>query len=98
MCVIQHQPKETKFNIMPHEAPFKPSSPNKHGLYGYFTPFPEYKENPPTEKKRKSVSKDEEKKEPFKKMVAELTRPTPSIAYNPIVMRRYVSHSLSHRL
>ena len=45
-------PKETKFNIMPHEAPFKPSSPNKHGLYGYLAPFPEYKENPPREKKR----------------------------------------------
>lgn len=82
---------------MPHEAPFKPSSPNKHGLYGYLAPFPPYKENPPAEKKRET-SKEGEKKDPFKRMNADLSRPTPSVSFNPINMRKYISHSFSHRM
>ena len=87
-------PKETKFNIYAHENNWKGTSPNKHGLYGYFTPFPNYMENPPREIKRKA---SEEKKEVFKKMSSTLTTPTSSITKNPMNMRKYVNHSFSSK-
>ena len=35
-------PKETEFNIFKHEAKWRGTSPNRHGIYGYLQPFPPY--------------------------------------------------------
>ena len=50
--LFQKKPREPKLNIYKHENKWKTSSPNKSGLYGYFSPFPAYKEDPPKEKTR----------------------------------------------
>lgn len=92
---MQKHPKDPKFNIFKHETRWKTSSPNKAGLYGYFTPFPPYKENPPKETTRKP--KEEGGKESFRRMSVALSKPSPSIAYHPQNMLKTISHSVSVR-
>ncbi|KAL4501495.1 hypothetical protein ABPG72_021302 [Tetrahymena utriculariae] len=76
----------TKYNIIKHEAPFKPSNPGKKGLNGTISKFPEYKPDPLKPLKRVDKPKD---KDPFKpKHCGNLTRPTPTITCNAINIRK----------
>ena len=74
-----------------HEREFRPSNPGKKGIvYGCLEPFPEYKEDPPKELKRKP--KPEVKKEAFKpNHGGNLTRPTPTISCNPMNIRKLMA-------
>ncbi|EGR34901.1 hypothetical protein IMG5_001300 [Ichthyophthirius multifiliis] len=89
-----------KFNIINHDAPFKPSNPNKRvfiyiikkificykGWNGTLSKFPEYKPNGEKQAKRQFMIKE---KDPFKpKYCGELTRPTPTISCHPLNIRK----------
>lgn len=89
---MQKKPSDPKFNIYKHENRWKSNNANKSGLYGYFTPFPGWKEDPPKETTRKP--KDENKKESFRRMSVSHSRPSPSITR--VNVARTISHSVSY--
>lgn len=65
-----------------HEKPFKPSNPPKRGYNRTLCKFPDYKENPPKELKRKIKEEDKDDPPRFKPTHNHKSRPTPSVATN----------------
>lgn len=80
-------------NIYKHDSPFKSPNAGKKGIYGYFSEFPPYMENPEKEKVKKA--EDQEKKKGFRGMSTALSRPTPSILCNPSNIRASFRSSLN---
>jgi hypothetical protein len=67
-----------------HEGAFKPSNPPKRGNHCTIEKFPNYKEDPPVEKKRIKYAEGEEPEEVpgFKHTYKRKSSPSPTIACN----------------
>ena len=93
---IQRYFHQTRFSVGKHDGKWKDTNANRRGLYGYFSPFPEYIEDPPVEKTRKD--KNNSGKEIFKAMNRTTSMiPSASVTQHPTNLRRSVGHSFCHR-
>jgi hypothetical protein len=71
-----------KAPLMEHDRPFRPSNPPKIGINKTISKFPEYKEDPPKQLKRKVPVEGADEPAKFKPTHNVKSRPTPSVQTN----------------
>ena len=79
---IQPRPVKEKAKEEDDRPPFKPSHPPKAGYNKSIGKFPQYKEDPPKQLKRKVPDDSKEEPPRFRTTHNYKTRPTPSVATN----------------